>query len=68
MSHRTGKVEVVGKMDGKIVFRYHRAPNPHDCGRVMIFDSNPSASWLDDYMQHETVTYTLRPHAQTVSA
>jgi L-lysine 2,3-aminomutase len=68
MSHRTGKVEVVGKMDGKIVFRYHRAPNPHDCGRVMIFDSNPTAGWLDDYMQHETVAYTLRPHAQTVTA
>jgi lysine 2,3-aminomutase len=53
MSHRTGKVEVVGKMDNKIVFRYHRAPDPHDCGRVMIFDSDPKASWLDDYMGPE---------------
>jgi hypothetical protein len=40
-------------MDNKIVFRYHRAPDPHDCGRVMIFDSDPKASWLDDYMGPE---------------
>ena len=69
MSHRTGKVEVVGKLDGKIVFRYHRAPDPHDCGRVMIFDSDPRASWLDDYLISQPVTnFQLRPQAQTVSA
>ena len=66
MSHRTGKVEVVGKMDNKIVFRYHRAPNPHDCGRVMLFDSNPKAAWLDDYMRTETVIkLKVRSRAQT---
>ncbi|HEX8557007.1 MAG TPA: KamA family radical SAM protein [Pyrinomonadaceae bacterium] len=53
MSHKTGKVEVVGRMDGKVVFRYHRAPNPLDCGRIMTFDSNPAAGWLDDYVQPE---------------
>lgn len=69
MSHRTGKVEVVGKMNNKIVFRYHRAPNPLDCGRVMVYDSDPSAGWLDDYMRSETVTnFELRPQAQTVTA
>jgi KamA family protein len=50
MSHRTGKIEVVGRMGTKIVFRYHRAPNPLDCGRVMMFESNPMAGWLDDYV------------------
>ena len=66
MSHRTGKVEVVGRMDNKIVFRYHRAPNPLDCGRVMVFDSNPKAAWLDDYMRTETVIkLKVRSHAQT---
>jgi KamA family protein len=69
MSHRTGKVEVVGKMDNKVIFRYHRAPNPLDCGRVMIFDSDPNAGWLDDYMTSQGLTsYHLRPQAQTVSA
>src|SRR5215208_231266 len=49
MSHKTGKIEVVGRMGTKIIFRYHRAPNPLDCGRVMMFESNPMAGWLDDY-------------------
>jgi L-lysine 2,3-aminomutase len=69
MSHRTGKVEVVGKMNNKIVFRYHRAPNPLDCGRVMVFDSQPKAGWFDDYLDFETVTkLNLQTQVQTVSA
>ena len=69
MSHRTGKVEVVGRMNGKIVFRYHRAPNPLDCGRVMVFDSDPQASWLDDYLTAETVNkLEVQNQVQTVSA
>jgi KamA family protein len=68
MSHRTGKVEVVGKMDNKIVFRYHRAPNPLDCGRVMVFDSDPKAAWLDDYMPSEAmINLKVMTHAQTMS-
>lgn len=69
MSHRTGKVEVVGKMENKMVFRYHRAPNPLDCGRVMVFDSNPQAGWLDDYIRAETVAnLELHPQIQSVTA
>lgn len=68
MSHRTGKVEVVGKMDNKVVFRYHRAPNPLDCGRIMVFESDPSAGWLDDYTKPEPViSLKLSGRAQTVS-
>jgi len=64
MSHRTGKIEVVGKMDNKIVFRYHRAPNPMDCGRIMIFESDPTAGWLEDYMRPEPVV-SLKVSSQT---
>lgn len=49
MSHKTGKVEVIGKIGDKIVFRYHRAADPFDIGRVMVFESNPAACWLNDY-------------------
>ncbi|MFL6283828.1 MAG: KamA family radical SAM protein [Pyrinomonadaceae bacterium] len=51
MSHKTGKIEVVGHLGGNIIFRYHRAPNPLDCGRVMIFESDPTAGWFDDYAE-----------------
>ncbi len=64
MSHRTGKIEVVGKMDNKIVFRYHRAPNPMDCGRIMMFESDPTAGWLEDYMTPEPVV-SLKVSSQT---
>lgn len=49
MSHRTGKVEVVGRTEDQIFMRYHRAANHKDKGRFMIFRSNPAAYWLDDY-------------------
>lgn len=55
MSHKTGKVEVVGRMDEKMVFRYHRSPDPLNCGRLMFFDSDPAAGWLDDYMKAEPI-------------
>ncbi|HKR12260.1 MAG TPA: KamA family radical SAM protein [Pyrinomonadaceae bacterium] len=55
MSHKTGKIEVIGKMGNQIVFRYHRAPNPLDCGKLMIFESDPNAGWLDDYLRPEPV-------------
>lgn len=51
MSHKTGKVEVVGKSGDQMIFRYHRAARPEDRGRVMLFPSNPDACWLDDYLQ-----------------
>jgi lysine 2,3-aminomutase len=50
MSHKTGKIEVVGKVEDKIILRYHRAPNPLDRGRIMLFKSDPTACWLDDYL------------------
>lgn len=50
MSHKTGKIEVVGKFETNIVFRYHRAPKPSDCGRIMAFKSDPHAYWFDDYL------------------
>ena len=51
MSHKTGKVEVVGKSGDQMIFRYHRAAGPEDRGRIMLFPSNPDACWLDDYLQ-----------------
>ena len=50
MSHCTGKVEVLAKVGSQMVFRYHRAADPANRGRVMVFKSDPNASWLDDYL------------------
>jgi L-lysine 2,3-aminomutase len=49
MSHSSGKIEIVGKTQGRIYFRYHRAANPQEKARFMIFRRKPEAYWFDDY-------------------
>ena len=49
MSHSSGKIEVVGRTEKFVYFKYHRAACDEDSGRFLIFASNPTACWLDDY-------------------
>ncbi len=49
MSHSTGKIEVLAVAGGHVYLKYHRAADDKDNGRVLIFKSDPSACWLDDY-------------------
>jgi len=49
MSHSSGKIEIVGKTEDRVYFKYHRAACDDDSGRFLVFRSNPDACWLDDY-------------------
>ena len=49
MSHSSGKIEIIGKTEELVYFKYHRAANDEDSGRFIAFKSNPNACWLDDY-------------------
>lgn len=50
MSHRTGKIEVVGTLGETVLFRYHRAAHEENRdGRLFTRRSDPSALWFDDY-------------------
>ncbi|HHM24071.1 MAG TPA: hypothetical protein ENJ23_03430 [Bacteroidetes bacterium] len=51
MSHATGKVEVVGLTEQHIFMRYHRAADPEQKARFMVFRRNPDAHWFDDYTE-----------------
>ena len=51
----SGKIEVVGKSDGFVYMTYHRAPNPADNGRFLVFKSNPEAHWFDDYAEAKVI-------------
>lgn len=51
MSHKSGKIEVLGVTEDKIIFRYHRAANKENRGKVMVFKRNPKALWFDDYTE-----------------
>jgi len=48
MSHRTGKIEIIGIMGDEIYFKYHQAKNPRNYGRFFKKKLNKTAGWLDE--------------------
>ena len=64
MSHDTGKVEVLAVDEERIYLRYHRATDPADRGRLMIYKRDDEAYWLDQLVPVEgtnTPTFTPSP-------
>jgi lysine 2,3-aminomutase len=53
MSHVSGKIEVIGLTKDEIILRYHQPASADDHGHVKIFQRNPEAYWLDDYVDAE---------------
>lgn len=51
MSHASGKVEIIGKTEDLVFLKYHRAANDANSGRLLTLASNPTAYWLDDYVE-----------------
>lgn len=56
LSHSTGKLEIVGVDDTRIYARYHRAKNPLDRERFVIFHRDDKAYWLDDLEEVDTMS------------
>jgi len=48
MSHRTGKIEMLGIIDDSFIFKYHQAKNPKNLGRIFTRRVSKTAGWLDD--------------------
>jgi lysine 2,3-aminomutase len=48
MSHETGKIEIMGVDTDHVYLRYHRAKDPSMEGRVLIYERDDQACWLDD--------------------
>ncbi|NAS88951.1 KamA family radical SAM protein [ANME-1 cluster archaeon AG-394-G21] len=48
MSHRTGKIEIVGVMDDYIYFKCHQAHVPENIGKFFKRQINKTAGWLDE--------------------
>jgi KamA family protein len=51
MSHRNGKIEILGIMGDEIYFKYHQARDPKNIGRFFKRKLVPGAGWLDDLKQ-----------------
>jgi KamA family protein len=49
MSHKTGKIEILGIMNGEIFFKYHEAKNRENLGVMFKRRVDEKAGWLDDF-------------------
>ena len=54
MSHKSGKIEIVGKTQKHIFMRYHQAASPEDINTMLVYRPNPKALWLEDYQYRLT--------------
>jgi lysine 2,3-aminomutase len=48
MSHKTGKIEIVGIIGNEIYLKYHQCKNPKKVGKLFKRILTPNAGWLDD--------------------
>ncbi len=49
MSHKSGKIEIIGVFEDKIVFKYHRAAKKEDTGKLIVCKNNIEGRWLEDF-------------------
>ena len=49
MSHKTGKIEILGIMNGEIYFKYHEAKDRKKLGKMFKRRVDEKAGWLDDF-------------------
>lgn len=49
MSHKTGKIEILGIMNGEIYFKYHQAKDRKNLGVIFKRQIDEKAGWLDDF-------------------
>lgn len=48
LSHETGKIEILGRLkDRDMIFKYHQAKNPADCGRIFVKTLEEKQCWLE---------------------
>jgi lysine 2,3-aminomutase len=48
MSHRTGKIEILGVMGDNMYLRYHQAKDPSMLGKLFTRKFDKTAGWLDE--------------------
>jgi KamA family protein len=49
MSHRNGKIEILGILKNEIYFKYHQAKNRKNLGKIFKKTVDYHAGWLDDF-------------------
>jgi lysine 2,3-aminomutase len=52
MSHKTGKIEILGIMDDEIYFKYHEAKDRENLGVMFKRPVDERAGWVDDFQTY----------------
>lgn len=55
MSHRSGKIEIVGLDDERVYLKYHQAKNPKKVGKFFSLQRVDYACWFDELLHHQEV-------------
>jgi len=59
MSHNIGKIEIIGKYGGEIIFKIHQARNKKNVGKTFGLKIDEKAGWLDNFEDFEKVKESL---------
>ncbi|AEH45908.1 lysine 2,3-aminomutase YodO family protein [Thermodesulfatator indicus DSM 15286] len=59
MSHALGKLEILALTDEEVIFKFHRAADNRNTGKILIYKRNPDAYWLDDYTEMVSSHYLI---------
>jgi KamA family protein len=62
MSHRTGKIEILGILDDEIYFKYHQAKNRKKIGKIFTRPVDENAGWLDELKQVSVSVLDAAPY------
>jgi lysine 2,3-aminomutase len=55
MSHKTGKIQIMGIVADEIYFKYHQAKNRKNLGKIFKRKINAKAGWLNEFKSDRNV-------------
>lgn len=62
MSHRAGKIEILGIFDYKVYFKYHQAKNKNNIGKIFTKQINENTFWLEDLQTTQFQKIDVAPY------
>jgi L-lysine 2,3-aminomutase len=62
MSHKTGKIEILGILNDEIYFKYHQAKNRGKIGKIFTRPVDENAGWLDDFKSSRIQVLDAAPY------
>jgi KamA family protein len=62
MSHRAGKIEILGIYDNKVYFKYHQAKNENKIGKIFTKQINENTFWLEDLQTTQFQKIDVAPY------